>query len=185
MTRWHTLILLAMAITLGAFECNEHLPGEPIARTPETEAWHAAIDDVAEDWASEPSLPSLDRRRCDEALAEVELRMASEDEWIGHLRICPRMPDGCSTRCGRVVECNTGTVAELRNRWRVILSPGEDASGHELTVRHEVAHILSACTGRGIDALHTSDLIWRGPGSVVWRDYGQSNARVACGLGGS
>jgi hypothetical protein len=85
------------------------------------------------------------------------------------------MPAGCSTQpeCGGVRGCVTGTVAETRNRWRVYLTPGESADGHVVTVRHEVAHILHACSVGSYDVRHTNALVWRGANSVVWRDQNE------------
>lgn len=50
----------------------------------------------------------------------------------------------------------------------VYLSPGESADGHVITVRHEVAHVLSWCTGRGLDYAHAHRDVW-GPDGPVWR----------------
>lgn len=44
--------------------------------------------------------------------------------------------------------------------------PGESADGHAITVRHEVAHVLSWCTGRGLDYSHSHAAVW-GPQGVV------------------
>ena len=169
MTRWHIAIILSAALTLMAFECQMSVPGTSLARTPETEPLHAAVDDLARAWAANPALPSIDTPRCDVALSEIELRTATEREWIDELRLCPMMPGGCSTLCGRdVTSCATGVVYRIAGGWRVYLSPGESADGHVVTVRHEVAHVLSWCTGRGLDYGHAHADVW-GPEGVVWR----------------
>lgn len=169
MTRWHITILISAALTLCAFECQMSVPGTPLARTPEAEALHAAVDTLAWQWAADPALPTIDTPRCDVALSEVDLRTATEREWIDELRLCPMMPGGCSTRCGSGPRgCATGVVYRMDGAWRVYLSPGESADGHVATVRHEVAHVLSWCTARGLDYSHSHADVW-GPQGVVWR----------------
>lgn len=172
MTRWHVTILLSAALTLCAFECQMSVPGATLERTPETEALHAAVDELAWTWEQDPALPSIDTPRCAVALAEVDLRTATEAEWVDELRICPMMPDGCSSRCGPGPPgCATGVVYRMAGGWRVYVSPGESADGHGVTVRHEVAHVLSWCTGRGLDYGHTHRDVWGAQG-VVWRRSG-------------
>ena len=158
------------AWALGLSGCASGLPGDYLPHTPETESWHTAARDLVADWRADRALPSLEANRCRDAIAHLEIRTATEDEWIDQLRLCPRMPDGCSTQCGRdVTGCATGTV--LWDDWhpRVYLSPGESADGHGITVRHEVAHVLSACTSGGdLDAGHRRPEVW-GSSGVVWR----------------
>lgn len=173
MTRYDVIMLgTALACLLAWTSCDYAIPGEPIARTADTEAWHAAVDDIAHAWESAPGLPSIDTPRCALALAEVDLRTATDREWVDDLRVCPRMPDGCTvTRGGCGSACVTGVVYRMRGGWRVYLSPGASADGHAATVRHEVAHVLSWCTGRGLDSAHTQRDVW-GPQGVVWRREG-------------
>ena len=168
MNRWHIAILLSTALTICAFECQMSVPGTSLARTPETEALHAAVDALAWQWAADPALPSIGTPRCDVALSEIDLRTATEREWIDELRLCPMMPAGCSRAPGCTGGCATGVVYRIAGAWRVYLSPGGSADGHGVTVRHEAAHVLSWCTGRGLDYGHTHADVW-GPQGVVWR----------------
>ncbi len=126
------------------------------------------VDDIAWQWAADPALPTIDTPRCDVALSEIDLRTATEREWIDELRLCPMMPDGCSRAPGCTGGCATGVVYRIAGAWRVYLSPGESADGHGITVRHEAAHVLSWCTGRGLDYSHSRADVW-GPQGVVWR----------------
>lgn len=170
--RWTDAVMLgtALACLLAWTSCDTAIPGEPIARTEATEAWHAAVDDVAHAWESTPGLPSIDTPRCTVALAEVDLREATPREWVDDLRLCPRMPDGCTvTRGGCGATCATGVTYRMRGGWRVYLSPGESADGHVITVRHEVAHVLSWCSRGYEDAGHTHRDVW-GAAGPVWRD---------------
>lgn len=161
---------LATAIALLALaSCVPPWQGTPIDPASPGWVWLAEVADLAVDWRADPALPSIDTPRCERALADLEVRTATEVEWIGDLRLCPRMPDGCSTRCGRgVTTCATGTVTWASGSPVIYLSPGESADGHGVTVRHEVAHVLSGCVGRGVDAWHTHADVW-GPQGVVWR----------------
>lgn len=162
------MIRLLPILALALVGCTPW-QGYPIAPDSPGWAWLAEVDDMAADWRADPALPSIDTPRCAEQLARLEVRTATEDEWIEQLRLCPRMSGGCSTRCGRGVStCATGTVTWATGAPRVYLSPGESADGHAVTVRHEVAHVLSWCVGRGIDYGHSHADVW-GPQGVVWR----------------
>ena len=169
--RWTDALMLGtwLACLLAWTSCDYAVPGESIARTPETEHLHDAVDALAYAWEQTPGLPSIDTPRCTVALAEIDLRTATAREWVDDLRLCPRMPDGCTvTRGGCGPSCATGVVYHMQGGWRVYLSPGESADGHAVTVRHEVAHVLSWCTGRGLDHGHTHRDVWGAEG-VVWR----------------
>lgn len=160
-----SLILLTLALVA----CVPLTTGTPIAPSSPEWVWLAKVDDLAADWRADPALPSIDTPRCREQLARLDVRTATEREWIDELRLCPMMPGGCSIQCGRgVVGCATGTVNWAEGHPVVFLSPGESADGHGITVRHEVAHVLSWCVGRGIDYGHSHADVW-GPQGVVWR----------------
>lgn len=158
------LPILALALTA----CAPPWQGSPIEPDSPGWTWLAEVDDIARDWRADSALPSIDTPRCAQQLAGLEVRTATEQEWIDQLRLCPRMEHGCSTRCGDVRVCATGTVMWSSGPPRIYLSPGESADGHGITVRHEVAHVLSWCVGRGIDYGHTHRDVW-GPQGVVWR----------------
>lgn len=132
--------------------------------------WHDAIDALVADWRAS-DLPSIDTPRCAHALATLEIRIPDEMEWIDQLRLCPLMPDGCHPAPGCAgVWCATGTVGRRGGVWAAYLSPGENADGHAITARHEAAHVLSWCVGRGLDHTHSHDDVWASgmaPG-VVW-----------------
>lgn len=130
-------------------------------------AWLAEVDDLAADWRADSALPSIDTPRCDNQLATVEVRTATGAEWVEQLGLCPMMPDGCMKGCGTGT-CATGTVNWAIGHPVIYLSPGESADGHGITVRHETAHVLSWCVGRGIDYGHSHADVW-GPQGVVWR----------------
>lgn len=169
MNRWHIAIILSAAITLCAFECQMSVTGESLSRTPETQPWLDAVHDAADAWRADPALPTIDTPRCATALASIDLRMATEREWIDELPYCPMTAAGCSTLAGCPGDrCVTGTLYQQSGAWRVILSPGEDASGHAVTVRHEVAHVLSWCTMGSTDPGHLVDAVWRTVPGVVW-----------------
>lgn len=156
MLRYATILVFALASCAPLWQGTLIEPGSP------GWVWLAEVDNLAADWRADHALPSIDTPRCAEQLASIEVRTASEDE-------CPRMPHGCSTRCGRgVTGCATGTVTWASGSPAIYLSPGESADGHAVTVRHEVAHVLSWCVGRGIDYGHAHADVW-GARGVVWR----------------
>jgi hypothetical protein len=158
-------MLAAFLATLAALDaCDVGVPGVPTQR----EELHAAADALAMDWAQDATLPPIDTPRCQDALEGVDIREATEREWIDELRLCPMMPDGCSAACGRgVTGCVAGVVYWMGGRPRVFLSPGETADGHVIAVRHEVAHVLSWCTDRGLDYAHAHADVW-GADGIVW-----------------
>ena len=165
MTRTDALMLTVAALALMAFECQLHAPGAPIAYD---SPYYDDVTALADDWRVS-DLPSIETQRCADALADIEIRTATEREWIDELRLCPMMPDGCSTAPGCAGDvCATGTVMHHHGQWLVYLSPGEDASGHRITTQHEVAHVLSWCTTGALDYGHTDADVWGGAG-VVWR----------------
>lgn len=151
-------------------------PGPKGTVVPVTDAWYAAVRNTADDWRSEPSLPSIDNARCELWLATVEIRVVPMLEWPDTFGMCPYGPDGCyrGAPCDRpeMTTCVTGTVHWYGDTPVIYLTPDENADGHVITVRHEAAHMLSACSspnGRDLDQGHTRALVWRGSDSVVWR----------------
>ena len=169
-SHWTTLLMLATAATLlTLWACGMDVPGTPLAVSPETQPLHDAVTALADDWRADATLPSIDTPRCVGALAGLDLRTATEREWVDELRLCPMTPDGCSTLAGCPGDrCATGVVYYQRGQWRVYLSPGEDASGHAVTVRHETAHVLAWCTTGALDYGETLAGVW-GARGVVWR----------------
>jgi len=169
-SHWTTALMLATAATLLLlWACGMDVPGTPLAVTADTQPWHDAVGAAADAWRADPTLPSIDTSRCADALAHIDLRMATEREWLDDLPYCPMTEHGCSTLAGcSGSSCVTGTVYRQSGAWRVLLSPGEDASGHAVTVRHEVAHVLSWCTSGDLDYAHAVDAVWRTVPGVVW-----------------
>lgn len=168
MTRWRTLIL-TVALALMAFECGLHAAGTPVQPTDPEHAWLVEAEILADDWSADPALPSIDTPRCERALSQVVLHTATEREWIHEIGLCPMTPDGCSTLAGCSGDgCATGHVQYHHGEWVITLSPGEDATGHAHTVRHETAHVLNWCTTGALDYGHSHDDVW-GPQGVVWR----------------
>lgn len=162
-----------VAMLMSVTSCG---PGPQGTLVDRTDAWYAAVRDTADDWRSEPSLPSIDNARCELWLATVEIRVVPMLDWPNKFGVCPYGPGGCYRQapCDRpeMETCVTGTIKWYGDSPVIYLTPDEDASGHVITVRHETAHLLSACSspsGLDLDRLHTRDLVWRSNSSVVWR----------------
>lgn len=167
------VIMASVYASIAMGGCGPGPKGTVIAST---DAWYAAIRDTADDWRSEPSLPSIDNARCELWLATVEIRVVPMLEWPDTFGMCPYGPDGCyrGAPCDRpeMTTCVTGTIHWYGDSPVIYLTPDENADGHVITVRHEAAHMLSACSspgGRDLDQGHTRALVWRGSDSVVWR----------------
>ena len=154
--------MFAAGIVLMVCECGLNAPGSPVAYDSPR---YADVASLADDWRADPALPSIGTPRCESALGDIEIRTATEREWIDDLRLCPVMPDGCSTAQG---VCATGTVMHHHGQWLIYLSPGESADGHRITVRHEAAHVLSWCSTGALDSGHGTAAVW-GSAGVVWR----------------
>ena len=166
---WTTLVMLATAaVVLASWAaCDMDAPG-----TLATErAWLDAVGEIAADWRADATLASIDTPRCVAALNGIDVRTATEREWVDDLRLCPMTPAGCSTLAGCRAYCAAGVAYHIGGRWRVYLSPGESADGHVVTVRHEVAHVLSWCTTGALDYAHSTPGVW-GAAGVVWRTGG-------------
>ena len=161
-TRKVTSAIFILIVLLIA--CGVDIPGTPLPVTPETQAWHEAVVTVVADWRADSTLLSIDTEKCTRALGGLELRTATEREWINGLRLYPYMPGGCPARAGGGL-CATGVVYFMDNQFRVFLSPGENTDGHVITVRHEVIHVLSWCTTGSLDHTHSNTNMW----AVVWR----------------
>lgn len=136
-------LIISFVLLLLGFRGCETVTGTPVTYDP----WIQAVSDIQEDWRNDPTLPSIDTPHCQQALEGLEVRQATEQEWADRLRLCPYVEGGCSTiyDCSGAV-CATGTVQEQAGAFRVFLSPAENADGHVITVRHEVAHVLNWCT---------------------------------------
>ena len=166
---WTTLVMLATAaVVLASWAaCDMDAPG-----TLATErAWLDAVGEIAADWRADATLASIDTPRCVAALNGIDVRTATEREWVDDLRLCPMTPAGCSRAGGCSGTCVTGTVIQHGGRWLVYVSPGESTDGHVVTVRHEVAHVLSWCTTGALDYGHSTPGVW-GADGVVWRTGG-------------
>lgn len=163
---WTTLVMLGTAaVVLASWAaCDADVPGSPAT----DRAWLDAVGELAADWRADATLASLDTPRCADALDGLDVRTATEREWIDELRLCPMTPAGCSTLAGCRAYCAAGVAYHIGGRWRVYLSPGESADGHVATVRHEVAHVLSWCTTGALDYGHSAPGVW-GADGVVWR----------------
>ena len=166
---WTTLVMLATAaVVLASWAaCDTDAPGVPVTER----AWLDAVGEIAADWRADATLASLDTPRCADALDGLEVRTATEREWVDELRLCPMTPAGCSTLAGCRAYCAAGVAYHIGGRWRVYLSPGESTDGHVVTVRHEVAHVLSWCTTGALDYGHSAPGVWGAEG-VVWRTGG-------------
>lgn len=84
------------------------------------------------------------------------------------LAIDPMTTTGCSTMGACPGDrCVTGSMVITGcDIVTIFLSPGEDASGHRITVRHEMAHALSGCTTGSLDSGHADRRVWDG---IVWQ----------------
>lgn len=165
--RWSVLVFL-LATFLMAFECQQEVTGTSIENTIETRHLFWAVEDLVEDWKADPTLENIDTPRCHIAIEDVDLRTATEQEWIRELSVCPYTDSGCSNLAGCSEWCVTGITFFLRDRWRIVLSPGENADGHVITVRHEMCHVLLACSTGDSDVFHIRRDVF-GAGGVIWR----------------
>lgn len=164
--RWSVLLFL-LATFLLAFKCQQEIPGTSIENTEETQHLFWAVEDLVENWRSDPTLENIDSPRCDRAIADLDLRTASVEEWISELRVYPYTEEGCSSRGGPCVStCATGVVYFMDDRFRIFLSPGENSDTHVYTTRHEVAHVLSWCTTGSLDYSHSNSSVWGSNGVV-------------------
>ena len=105
--------------------------------------------------------------RCREYGARAEVRTMHPDEWMAH-GLCPCMRAGeelpqCAHLAGL---CASGTVLIADGVPYIYLSDRESADGHVITVRHEMAHVLTACTGGSLYS-HADPRVW-GADGVVW-----------------
>lgn len=127
---------------------------------------------VSQQWNQRSTLPNVNLNNCPLTNNYV-IRVATEKEWMEHLGMCPYVQGGCSNTppCDRVETCATGTMRvagqgiQRNKRLHIILSPGENADGHVITARHEMAHYLLGCASGDIDYGHTNREVWSG---VIW-----------------
>lgn len=134
-------VLLLAALLVG---CAEPLPGEAV---PRSDPLYAQIVIVAIRWSDEPQL-ELPRQPCGRWLREVEIRKLGGDEW----------------RSAR----HSAALVFAGSRPVIYLAPWPTADGYEAGVRHEIAHMLAACSGMDRDVYgHETAAIWSSSG-VVW-----------------
>lgn len=154
------LIILVCAFLTGC------VSPPPLTALPETDPWHAAALEFAHDWEEHPTLPTLETDLCQRYVRQVRVAHTTEQEFAHQTGFCPMTPAGCSTmgQCPGD-RCVTGSlVITGRDVVTILLSPGEDSAGHRITVRHEMAHALSACTTGAFDSGHRDARVW----SLVW-----------------
>lgn len=131
--------------------------------------WVLAADDLADDWAHEPALPSIDGDQCMRWIRELRVVHApSAQAFIDWTGLYPWMGDECYQ--GRD-SCATGSYLILGGQRRsypeIILSPGENVDGHRITARVEMAHVLALCSGHPDARSYSDPLLWSGTG-LVW-----------------
>lgn len=160
-----TIRLLSMILFLAA--C---VSPPPLTALDTASPWHAAALDLAADWEAHETLPTLDTPLCRDYVQQVRVVHTTEQEFGDHTGYCPMTANGCSTMAACPGDhCVTGsTITTGGNIVTIFLSPGEDASGHVITVRHEMAHALFACTTGATDPKHLDDRVWSAAG-IVWQ----------------
>lgn len=152
--------------------------------------WYDAIDTFVDDWNAQEAhpanppigsfwhLPSIQGETCQRWIRETSIvQYESAQEWMDNRGTCPCMPPGevaptpCDERRGCVAGSFsvTGPAGPRSKRPYIFLSPGETADGHEITVRHEMAHILAGCIGWDGDIGHARQVLWNGQYGLVWR----------------
>lgn len=143
----------------------------PLAALPSEDPWTVAAHQLAEDWELHPTLPTLETPLCRRYVGQVRVVHTTEQEFADHTGFCPMTRSGCSTMGGCPgTRCVTGSVIITGGDVPTIfLSPEENADGHVATVRHEMAHVLSACTTGAFDSGHRDARVWGGSCGVVWR----------------
>ena len=159
----------ALYLTACALLCACITP-PPLQALPQGAPWHTAALQLAEDWEAHPELPTLETGLCQRYVTQVRVVHTTEAEFAHHTGYCPRLEGGCSTMGGCPgTSCVTGSVIITGGDVPTIfLSPGENADGHRITVRHEMAHVLTACTTGAFDSGHTDKRVW-GAAGIVWQ----------------
>lgn len=182
-----SLLLALFALYFGAFTisaCGPKPPGEVIPNeeappgtevdrlTYGAEMYNSVDFMVSQQWNQRSTLPNINSSNCP-LTSNYVIRVATEEEWMNSLGMCPYVEGGCSRKppCDSVSTCATGTMRvagqgiQRNKRLHIILSPGENADGHVITARHEMAHYLLGCATNNIDYGHTNREVWQG---VIW-----------------
>ena len=182
-----TLVLTLLALYFGALttaSCGPKPPGDVIPNEeapPGTEVdrltygaeMYRSVDFmVSQQWNQRSTLPAVNASNCP-LINDYVIRVATEEDWMEKLGMCPYVEGGCSQTppCDTVSTCATGTMRvagggiQRNKRLHIILSPGENADGHVITARHEMAHYLMSCAAGDIDYGHTNREVWQG---VIW-----------------
>lgn len=163
---------LAIGVILLFGSCQEAW-GESTSRTT---ALEGEPERMALAWAQDDALPSIWQPGCARVVRDVEIRVASEDEWISRLRLCPLLEDGTHSTAGGCTgtasaTATVGTVDRGPRRPKtpvIYLAPGVGPDGDVAAVWHELGHLLSACSGLGPQRSHSDPAVWGGDG-IVWR----------------
>lgn len=158
------LRIAALWMTLAFVGC---ITAPPLTALDAKNPWYTEALDIAADWEAHPELPTLDTPLCRRYVERVRVVHTTEQEFGDQTGFCPMTEYGCSTRWACPGDrCVTGSVIVTGGDIvTIFLSPGEDASGHDITVRHEMAHALSACTTGNYDYGHVDRRVWDG---LVW-----------------
>lgn len=145
----------------------------PLTALDTSSPWHQAALDLAVDWEAHPTLPTLATPLCRGYIRQVRVVHTTEEEFGHHTGYCPLTEHGCSTMAACPgTRCVTGAVVITgRDVPTIFLSPGENADGHRITARHEMAHVLSACTSGAFDSGHRDQRVW-GAAGIVWLPEG-------------
>lgn len=165
---WVALLAwLALALGLAAL-FSACVSPPPLTALDRGHSWHDEALDLAADWEAHPELPTLATPLCQRYVTQVRVVLTTEAEFGHHTGFCPMTPTGCSTMGACPGDrCVTGSlVISGRDIVTILLSPGEDSGGHRITVRHEMAHALFACTTGAFDSGHLDRRVWDG---LVWQ----------------
>lgn len=159
-----------MGIVLLFGSCQEAW-GESTSRTA---ALEGEPERMALAWAQDPALPSIWQPDCARIVRDVEIREATEEEWIDRARLCPLLEDGSYSTMGGCLGTSaaTATTQNVDNGIRhpktpvIYLAPGTSADGDVAAVWHELGHLFCSCTSLPTD--HSDQRVWGGDG-IVWR----------------
>ena len=159
------LVLALVACTPSDTALPPPLPSEHV--------WSLAAARFVSDWQADETLPDLTSARCRRYAKGIRVYQLTERAFGHHTTLCPMTPTGCSVMGAcQADNCATGTYVEAGGHVRVMLSPGEDSSGHVVTVRHELAHAFLACSTGSRDASHLRREVFGGAG-IVWAQSNQ------------
>ena len=159
MTKYSLLASFAVAIGCATLATSQ------VFFTPEGHpAAFRATSDLVEDWPRVEALPSIETPMCRRYIDRVQIvRIQDEREWIDRTTLCPYMSDGCTSSVGACPvhrKCAAGATVFFGSTPRIFLSPGEAPEGDYSTVRHEMIHVVAACTPLGIQQGHSDPRLW-------------------------